>query len=175
MAEKALEDEKPEVRAAGARALGQMLYAPSIPKLRKALTDNENSVVLAAAHALVLLKDGAGYEVYYSVLTGQRKKGQGLINQELDVLKDRRKVAEYSLEEGIGFLPFGGYGLSAVEFVRSVERDESSSKAVAAKFLADDPDPQGGRSFGPSALTQELAGQRGGTRSNSQAWRSVPP
>jgi len=142
IAEKALEDEKPEVRVAGARALGQMLYAASIPKLRKALADKEDSVVTAAAHSLVQLKDSAGYELYYSVLTGERKKGQGLISREMDVLKDRKKVAEFSLEEGIGFLLFGGYGLSAVQFVREEERDKSSAKAVAAKFLADDPDPQ---------------------------------
>lgn len=142
MAEKALEDERPEVRAAGARALGEMLYAPSIPRLRKALADKEDSVVTAAAHSLVLLNDPAGYELYYSVLTGTRKKGQGLITREIDVVKDPRKVAEFSLEEGIGFLPYGGYGLSAVEFLREEERDKASAKAVAAKFLANDPDPQ---------------------------------
>jgi HEAT repeat protein len=142
IAEKALEDEKAEVRVAAARALGQMLYAASIPKLRKALADREDSVVTAAAHSLVQLKDSAGYEFYYSVLTGERKKGQGLISREMDVLKDPKKVAEFSLEEGMGFLPYGGYGISAVQFLREEERDQSSAKAVAAKFLADDPDPQ---------------------------------
>jgi HEAT repeat protein len=142
IAEKALEDEKPEVRAAGARALGEMLYAASIPKLRKALADKEDSVVTAAAHSLVQLKDSAGYELYYSVLTGERKKGQGLISREMDVLKDPKKVAQFSLEEGIGFLPYGGYGLSAVQFIREEQRGKSAAKAVAAKFLADDPDPQ---------------------------------
>jgi HEAT repeat protein len=142
IAEKALEDDRPEVRAAAARALGQMLFTASIPRLRKALSDQEDSVVTAAAHSLVQLKDPAGYELYYSVLTGERKKGQGLMSQEMGVLKDPKKVAEFSLEEGIGFLPYGGYGLSAVEFIREGERDESSAKAVAAKFLANDPDPQ---------------------------------
>jgi HEAT repeat protein len=142
LAEKALEDGKPQVRAAGARALGEMLYAPSIPELRKALADKENSVVMAAAHSLVQLKDLAGFELYYSVLTGQRKKGQGLISQEMEVLKDPKKVAEFSLEQGIGFVPYAGYGVSAVQFIRTEERDEASGKAIAAKFLADDPDPQ---------------------------------
>jgi HEAT repeat protein len=144
MAEKALEDEKPEVRAAGAHALGEILYAPSIPKLRKALADKEDSVTTAAAHSLVLLKDPAGYEFYYSVLTDERKKGQGFISQEMEVAKDPKKIAEYSLEEGIGFLPFGGYGLAAIMFIREEERDKVSAKATAAKFLADDPDPQSG-------------------------------
>ena len=142
MAEKALEDQKPQVRVAAARALGQILYAASIPKLRKALADKEDLVVTAAAHSLVQFKDSAGYELYYSVLTGERKKGQGLISREMDILNDPKKVAEFSLEEGIGFLPYGGYGISAVQFLREEERDKSSAKVVAAKFLADDPDPQ---------------------------------
>jgi HEAT repeat protein len=142
LAEKALEDEKPDVRAAAARALGQMLNTASIPKLRKALADEEHSVVLAAAHSLVQLKDPSGYELYYSVLTGEKKEGQNLISQEMDVLKDPKKLAEFSLEEGIGFIPYGGYGLSAVEFIKKEEDDKSSAMAVAAKVLANDPDPQ---------------------------------
>jgi HEAT repeat protein len=142
MVEKALEDERPEVRAAGARALGEMLNEPSIPKLRKALADKEDLVVTAAAHSLVLLHDPAGYEFYYSVLTGERKKKQGLISQEMEVLKDPKKVATYSIEEGIGFVPYAGYGVSAIEFIRQEERDEVSAKAIAARLLANDPDPQ---------------------------------
>ena len=147
IADKALEDEKAEVRVAAARALGQMLYAASIPKLRKALADKDDSVVMAAAHSLVQLKDSAGYELYYAVLTGERKKGQGLISREMDILKEPKKVAELSLEEGVGFLPFGGYGISAVQFLREEERDKASAKVVAAKFLADDPDPQSGEAL----------------------------
>jgi HEAT repeat protein len=142
MAERALRDEKPEVRAAGARALGQMLSASSIPKLRKALSDHEHIVVMAAARSLVQLNDPDGYELYYSVLTGERKKGQSFISQELDVLDDPKKVAEFSLEEGIGFIPYGGYGLTAVEFIKKEEGDKDTAKAVAAKVLAADPDPQ---------------------------------
>jgi HEAT repeat protein len=142
LAEEALEDANPEVRAAGARALGEMHHTPSIPKLRKALGDKENSVVTAAAHSLVQLKDPAGYELYYSVLTGTHKNGQGFISEKMEVLRDPKKVAQFSLQEGIGFVPFGGYGLSAVQFIRSQERDASTAKAVAARFLAHDPDPE---------------------------------
>jgi hypothetical protein len=145
VAEKALEDEKPKVRTAAARALGEMLYAPSIPKLRKAPADKETSVVMAAAHSLVELKDPAGYAIYYAVLTGERRTGPGLIAQETDVLKDPKNLVHFSLEEGIGFFPFGGYGLSALRFVKRHQREADSAKAVAVRFLANDPDRGAGR------------------------------
>lgn len=47
-----------------------------------------------------------------------------------------------SLEEGIGFIPYGGYGLTAVELIKKEEQDKLSAMAAAAKVLADDPDPQ---------------------------------
>ncbi len=147
LAENALEDEKPEVRAAGARVLGQILYAPSIPKLQRTLADKESSVALAAAQSLIQLKDPGGYDIYYSVLTGERKGGKKLISQQMDNLRDPKKAAEFSLEHGIGFLPFGGYALSAVKFIRSAEQDELAARAVAAKFLASDPDPQSGEAL----------------------------
>jgi HEAT repeat protein len=147
MAEKALQDRDPTVRTAAARALGRMRSAKSIPQLRRALSDRENSVVMAAAHALVALHDPAGYDLYYSVLTGERKKGQGLIAQEMDVLRDPQTVAEFCLEEGIGFLPYGGYGLSAEKFIKAEAQGESSAKALAAKALAKDPDPHSGEAL----------------------------
>src|SRR5262245_40609365 len=57
MAERALTDYIPEVRAAAATALGDMLSGASIPKLHEALSDKDPIVVLAAAHALLSLKD----------------------------------------------------------------------------------------------------------------------
>jgi HEAT repeat protein len=180
LAEKALEDEKPQVRAAGARALGEMHHAPSIPKLRKALADKENSVVTAAAHSLVQLKDPAGYELYFSVLTGTRKKGQGFISEEMEVLKDPKKVAVFSLEEGIGFVPFGGYGLSAVQFIRSQEKDASTAKAVAARFLANDPDLQSKEALiralsNKSSLVREAALEAIAQRADPSLLESVQP
>src|SRR6267143_1898428 len=88
MAQTALQDQKPEVRAASATALGLMGSKPAIPGLKKALLDRKPAVVLAAAHALQVLNDPAGYQIYYEVLTGERKSAEGLVAQEMETLKN---------------------------------------------------------------------------------------
>src|SRR5512144_840065 len=52
MAEKALSDERAEVRTAAASALGQMGAKSSIPKLENAARDKDVGVVFAATDAL---------------------------------------------------------------------------------------------------------------------------
>jgi HEAT repeat protein len=139
LAGKALDDDKPEVRSAAAAALGDMKARSSIPKLRAALDDNDPSVALAAAHSLELMHDNSAYEVYYEVLTGQRKAGKGLIASQTSFLTDPKKIAQLGFEEGIGFIPFAGIGWRAI---RAIRKDDSSSiRAAAAKVLAKDPDP----------------------------------
>jgi HEAT repeat protein len=139
LAEKALTDDKAEVRSAAAAALGDMKSRTSIPKLREALDDNDPSVALAAAHSLELMHDESAYEVYYEVLTGQRKAGRGLIASETSVLKDPKKMAQLGFEEGIGFIPFAGIGWEAV---KTITKDDSSPiRAAAAQVLGKDPDP----------------------------------
>ena len=139
LAESRLQDREPEVRAAAATALGEMHSAASIPKLEKALSDEKISVAVAAAHSLLSLKNDSGYAVYYAVLTGERKSGEGLIEQQLHEFKDRKKLAEFVFYQGIGFLPYAGYG---VEFVHELSRKHSALvRATAAGALAHDPDP----------------------------------
>jgi hypothetical protein len=70
-------------------------------------------VALAAAHALQILNVPAGYEVYYEVLTGERKSADGLVAQQTQTLKDGKKMAELGLEEGLGFVPYADIGFSA--------------------------------------------------------------
>ncbi len=142
MAEKALaHDKKLEVRAAGAEALGLMGSKPSIPKLQQALSDKEPSVALAAAHSLVdHLRDKSGYEVFFAVLSGKRKSGQGLVAEQMHVLEDPKKLAVFTFEQGIGFIPFADIGYSAI---RALAKDDVSPvRAAAAEVLAHDPDPQ---------------------------------
>jgi HEAT repeat protein len=70
LAEEALHDKEPIVRASAAKALGAMGSTESIPRLRDALSDKDISVCLAAAHSLIQLKENSGYQLYFDVLVG---------------------------------------------------------------------------------------------------------
>jgi HEAT repeat protein len=139
LAQKALTDERPEVRAAAAAALGNMPSRASIPKLKAAMDDQDPSVALAAAHSLDLMHDNSAYEVYYEILNGERKAGKGLIAAQTSMLRDPKKMAQFGFEEGIGFIPFAGIGWGAIKAIR--KDDSSPVRAAAARVLARDPDP----------------------------------
>jgi len=146
MAEEALHDPKPEVRTAAATALGQMDATSSIPQLEKALADTNVHVVMAAAHSLRELKDNrAAYEVYYDLLTGARKTGDGLIANKLEILKSPQELAKIGFSQGIGFVPFAGIGWDAWRTLR--KNDPNPVRAVAATYLARDPDPATGQAL----------------------------
>lgn len=145
IAEKALEDERPEVRTAAATALGLMASQTSLAKLKSALSDKEVSVVLAAAHSLLLLHDNDCYEVYYAILTRQRKSTEGLVAQGEETLRNPKKMAGMGFEEAIGFVPYGGFAYTAFKELR--KDDVSPVRAAAAKALAKDPDPQSARAL----------------------------
>ena len=140
MAEKALGDDNPRVRAGAAMALGDMRSTRSIPKLTEALADKDPVVVLSAAHSLLLMHDHRAYDVYYAVLTGQRKAGRGLIAEQRAKLDDPRKLAVFGVETGLGFVPFGGIGVSAYKLI--AKNGSDSVRAAAAQVLAKDPDPE---------------------------------
>jgi len=139
MAETALRDRNPKVRAAAANALGLMGAKGAIPALKKATFDKKPAVVLAAAHSLELLLDPVGDQVYYELLTGERKPAEGLISQHMDILKDKKKMAELGFEEGLGFVPYGDVGFSAVKAIK--KDDASPVRASAARALIKDSDP----------------------------------
>lgn len=142
LAEGALEDPKPEVRIAAATALEEMHAIESIPKLQKALSDENISVVMAAAHALRSLKDDtSAYAVYFDILTGGQRPG-GLVQQQLDTLRNPRELAMIGLQTGIGYVPFAGIGWDAWRYTH--KKNPHPVKAIAASFLAHDPDPATG-------------------------------
>ena len=145
-AEYALTDRKPEVRRAAATALGQMHARESIPKLRKALSDKDVPVVMAAAQALRELKsEKEAYAIYYDLLTGERKTDDGLIARQLKTLRDPKQLAEIGISEGVGFVPFAGIGWDAYRTMH--KKDPNPVRAVAAGLLAHDPDPATGRAL----------------------------
>ena len=146
LAENALKDPKPEVRESAAIALGQMHASESIPKLEHALSDTKIKVVMAAAHSLRELKDDkAAFAVYYDLLTGERKSGEGMIAQQMETLKNPKELAKIGISEGIGYIPFAGIGWDAYRTLH--KKDPNPVRATAAIFLAHDPDPATSRAL----------------------------
>lgn len=156
MAEKALGDDKWEVRAAAAEALGRMGAVSSVSRLRAALSDEEPEVVLATANSLSLLGDLTAYEVYSALLTGERKSGPSPMESRMKFLKDRKAIAKICFEEGIGFIPFARLGYKVVKRVSSAKRmstkdGTSPMRAAAARRLAWDPAPSSGTALATSS------------------------
>ena len=141
MAENALADQNPMVRAAVARALGPMEAVLSMPKLKEALNDREPTVVLAAAHSLFLLGDREdSYEIDYEMLIGERQTADGFVASGMNELKSPKGVALIGFDTGLGFVPFGGAGYEVVK--RASRDDHTPVRAAAAKELAQDRDPK---------------------------------
>lgn len=128
----ALKDEKPEVRAAAAQALGDMKAKDTTAQLYEMYSDKDAGVVIAAAHALVELGDNRGYNVYYAVLTGERKSGEGLMEEQKKMLNDPKKLAQFGFEQGIGFIPLRRLGLWGVQ-----DGDQGHHLAGAGSLRAD--------------------------------------
>jgi HEAT repeat protein len=134
---RALKDKSEHVRAAAAVTLGQLHAQEAVPELKNALSDPRTSVVLAAAHSLLLLKDPSAYGVYYAVLMGDRKN-DSLVQGQIRRLRDPKQMAQLGFREGLGLVPFGGMGYDAW---REIHRNNTApQRAAAARFLALDPD-----------------------------------
>lgn len=153
LAIKALSDERPEVRASGAAALGDIGNKTAIPELHKMFEDKDVQVILASARALLDLGDKRGYNVYYAILTGETKTGTGLLEEQKKMLKDPQKLAQFGFEQGIGFIPFAGIGWSAFKMLR--KDDTSPILAASAMTLATDPDPKSGDALVDAAEKQK--------------------
>ncbi len=135
---RAMRDKNPRVRAAAASTLGELHATATVPALRAAVSDKDASVMLAATHALFVLKDPMAYEIYYAILMGDKKTSAGMIQSQLDRLKDPKQVAQMGLQEGIGFVPYAGMGYEA--YRQLMKHDSSPVRAAAARYLALDPD-----------------------------------
>jgi HEAT repeat protein len=144
MAEAALQDANSDVRTAAAHALGEMEAKGALPALKDALSDSDPVVVLAIAASLHSMNDPAAFDVYYEILTGERKSTRGL-KGEIKVIHDPKKMAALGIDAGVGFIPFGGLGWGAYKFFS--KDDISPIRATAAAALAKDPDEQSGKAL----------------------------
>jgi len=145
LAEDALGDKEAYVRAAAAKALGALDSPQSIPKLQSLVTDKDISVALAVGHALVQLKSNSGYDVYYSLVVGVRKGRTSPITEEMNQMKTPSRAVRFAFDQGIGFLPYGGYGMEALHAWK--KRSTAPTRAAAARELAGDPDPRSGQAL----------------------------
>ena len=141
----ALHDTSSNVRAEAATSLGRMNALAAIPALKNALNDQDIKVVLSAADALYKLHNPSAYDVYYAILTGERKGSEGLVQSQLDRLKNRKALEELVFETGIGFVPFGSIGYEAWKTI--MRNDSVLVKVDAALKLATDPDPASARAL----------------------------
>jgi HEAT repeat protein len=135
---RALRDKNSRVRGAAASTLGDLHATATVPALRAAVSDKDASVMLAATHALFVMKDPMAYEIYYAILMGNKKTSAGLIQAQVDRLKDPKQMAQMGFEEGIGFVPYAGMGYEA--YRQLMKHDNSPVRAAAARYLALDPD-----------------------------------
>ena len=137
---KALEDENVYVRVEAAAALGRLGATSARPKLRRALDDKEIKVVIAVTNALYQLKDPMAFDVYYAILVGERKSSNGLVQSQLDRLRNRTEMEKLAFQVGIGFVPFGGMGYEAW---KTITQDNAAAvRVLAVERLAQDPDPK---------------------------------
>jgi hypothetical protein len=144
LAEGALGDKEALVRGAAAKALGALGSPESIPKLQNLLADKDISIALAVGHALVQLKSNSGYDVYYSLVVGVRKGRTSPITEELNQMKTPARAIRFAFDQGIGFLPYGGYGMEAYH---AWKKRSTAPTRAAARELAGDPDPRAGQAL----------------------------
>jgi HEAT repeat protein len=155
-AEHALQDSKSDVRRAAVTALGDMGSKASLPKIRVLLEHADAKTVVPIAAVLKKFDDPKGYEIYYEILTGERKAGGGIF----DGLKDRKSLEKMGVEEALGVIPFGGIGIGAYDYFK--QNDSSNVNAAAATAIAQDRDPASEKalvraSFGGKEIVQVSA------------------
>jgi HEAT repeat protein len=140
LAEELIVDREPDVRAAAALTLGQLNAVRSIPLLREALKDKNIHVDFAASNALLSVGDSSGYAIYYQVLIGKRKSGEGPVEEQKRLIKDPKAMTLMMLGTAAGFAPYAGYGWAMFQ---AISKDYAGPVRVEAmQKLAKDPDAQ---------------------------------
>ena len=140
--EDALHDKSAPVRQSAAAALGEIKAPESIPYLRQAL-DDDDEVAFTAAKALASMGDISCQQVFQEVLTGERKDAAGTLKSATrdaqHKMRNPIELAMIGINEASGaFLGPASYGVTAAE---KAFRDKGTGRALAASYLAKDPDP----------------------------------
>jgi HEAT repeat protein len=136
--EESLQDPKPEIRRAAVTALGDMNAKSSLPKIKALLSDSDAKTTLVIAAVLKKFGDPEGFEIYYELVTGERKNGQKLT----DGMKDRKGLEKMGAETAIGFLPLGGVATGAYDYISGSSKSGANAYITAVDALAEDSDPQ---------------------------------
>jgi HEAT repeat protein len=63
----------------------------------------------------------------------------------MDQMKTPARAIRFAFDQGIGFLPYGGYGMEALHAWK--KRSTAPTRAAAARELASDPDPRSGQAL----------------------------
>ena len=138
LAEKALTDKKPAVRAAAAIALGQIGTEASIPPLKIAMRAKDNRVAFAAADSVISLGDPAGYDLFSKALLGERKNSEGWTAEKVRLITDPGALMLLGFGSALRYVPFAGYGKLVWQ---ELSKDYVSPVHIAAlKRLANDPE-----------------------------------
>jgi HEAT repeat protein len=136
--EECLQDPKPEIRAVAIAALGDMNAKSSLPKIKALLSDSDAKTALVIAAVLKKFGDPEGFEIYYELLTGQRKDGQNMT----DGIKDKKGLEKMGAKAAIGVLPFGGVATGAYDYMSGNSKSAANVYVSAVNALEVDPDPQ---------------------------------
>lgn len=137
LAEEGIKDRKSDVRAAAALTLGRLNSVRSIPLLQEALKDKSIQVDFAASNALLSLGDASGYTIYYQVLTGKRKSGEGPVEEQMRLVRDPKAMSLMVLDIAVGFAPYGGYSWAVIQVI---SKDYAGPVRIeAVEKLAKDP------------------------------------
>lgn len=121
-------------------ALGQLNSARSIPLLKDALKDTTIQVDFAASNALLSIGDSSGYAIYYQVLIGKRKSGEGAVEEQKWLIKDPKAMTLMMIGTAAGFAPYAGYGWAMFQVI---SKDYAGPVRVeAVKKLARDPNAE---------------------------------
>jgi HEAT repeat protein len=139
----ALQDKDPQMRAVAATALGEMKARQAIGSLRDAISD-KGEVAFAAAKSLSEMGDAGGRDMFVAMIAGDRTDTPGFVANGVRDARKRLKHPQGLILEGMedaggALFPPAGYGITAAK--EAFKEKGSSSRAVAATYLAKDPDP----------------------------------